>query len=144
MNTAQDKINQFKEKFNKTLSRGDTYVDIDGNPLPDYETPEEEKKMTPDQETAALQEEMNEALPVDLSDPKFSKEQNIGDPKEKDSSKNKLIMKPGQLGGKKKTKRKRKGRKSKKTKKKALKKRHRTKKLRKKRKKRSKSRCRKR
>ena len=103
--------------------------------------------MSEEEETAALQKEMAEALPVDLSNPKFSREQNIGDPKKKDRSKNKLIMKPGQLGGKKKTKRKRKGRKrkkTKKTKKKALKKRHRTKKLRKKRKKRSKSRRRKR
>jgi hypothetical protein len=144
MNTAKDKIDQFKEKFNKTLSRGDTYVDIDGNPIPDYETKEEKKNMSEEEETAALQKEMAEALPVDLSSPKFSREQNIGDPKKKDSSKNKLIMKPGQLGGKKKTKRKRKGRKIKKTKKKALKKRHRTKKLRKKRKKRSKSRRRRR
>jgi hypothetical protein len=139
MASPKDKIDSFKDKFNKTLSRGSTYVDLDGNPVPYYETPEEEKKMTPEQETAALQKEMDEALPVDLSDPKFSREQNIGDPKKKDRSKNKLIMKPGQLGGKKKTKRKRKGRKGKKTKKKALKKRHLTKKLRKKRKKRSKS-----
>jgi hypothetical protein len=118
MNTAQDKIEQFKDKFNKTLSRGDTYVDIDGNPIPDYETKEEKKNMSEEEETAALQKEMAEALPVDLSSPKFSRQQNIGDPKKADRSKNKLIMKPGQLGGKKKTKR----RKSKKTKKRALKK----------------------
>ena len=125
MNTARDKINQFKEKFNN-LSRGDTYVDIDGNPVPYYETSEEKKNMSEEEETAALQKEMAEALPVDLSNPKFSREQNIGDSKKKDPSKNKLIMKPGQLGGKKKTKRRRKRKRKKiKTKKRRTKKRKR-------------------
>lgn len=120
----------------KSLSRGSTYVDLDGNPVPYYETPEEEKKMTPDEETAALQQEMDDALPVDLNHPKFSREENRGDPKKKDRSKNQLIMEPGHLGGKKKTKRKKKRKKkrnkSKMTKKKALKKKNRKSKRRKK------------
>ena len=138
MASPKDKIDEFKEKFNKTLSRGDTYLDVDGNPSPYYETEEEKKGMTEEEEREALQKEMDEALPVDLSDPKFSKEQNMGDPKKADPTKNKLIMKPGQLGVKRKTKKKkrkpkkgkksRKVRKSKKTKKmrKGKKKRRRT------------------
>jgi hypothetical protein len=120
---ARKKLDDFMEKFNQpNLSRGSTYVDVDGTPQPKYETIEEEKKMTQEEETAALQKEMADALPVDLSDHKFSKEANLGDPKEKDPKKNKLIMKPGHIGGKKKRRR---TRKNKRTKKKALKKRHR-------------------
>jgi len=117
---ARKKLDDFMEKFN--LSRGSTYVDVDGTPQPKYETIEEEKKMTQEEETAALQKEMADALPVDLSDHKFSKEANLGDPKEKDPKKNKLIMEPGHIGGKKKRRR---TRKKKRTKKKAPKKRHR-------------------
>jgi hypothetical protein len=106
MASPKDKINKFKEKFNKTLSRGNTYLGVEDD--------NEEKEETLEE----LQREMNEALPVDLSDPKFSKEENVGDPKKRDPKKNKLIMKPGQLGGKRKTKKmKRKPKKGKKSRK---------------------------
>ena len=59
-------------------------------------------------ETAALEEELYAALPVDLKHPQFSIEANRGDPKEKDPNKNKLEI----GGGKRKTKRKRRKRKT--------------------------------
>ena len=109
---SPEAIERFKENNpidgqRKMPPRGDTpYVDIYGNPVPDYPTYEQQQGMTEEEETVALQKEMDEALPVDLSHPKFDPKNNSGDPKKPPSNANKLIMECGKLGGKKKTKRK--------------------------------------
>ena len=126
---SPEAIKKFKEnnpidEERKMPSRGDTpYVDIYGNPIPDYPTYEQQQGITEEEETVALQEEMNEALPVNLNHPKFDPKNNSGDPKKPPSNANTIIMRPGELGGGK--KKRSRTRKKKRTKKKAPKKRHR-------------------
>ncbi len=119
-NDARKKLDDFMKKFDQpNLSRGSTYVNPDGTPQPKYKTNEEEKKMTEDEATAFLQEQLDEALPVDTSD--WDKSSLIGDRKgQKDYT---ISPNAGEIGGGK--KKRRRTRKNKRTKKKAPKKRHR-------------------